>query len=125
GHSWISAATRGPSARRDASMVYDPASRRVLMVGGYDSGAHGAETWTWDGKEWTRRNDTLVSRYASSLVADAACRCVLLLGGINAGMNAPVADSWRWDGSSWHALAPHPSARSDARMIYDPVTKQV
>src|SRR5439155_15338633 len=61
----------------------------------------------------------------SSLVADAACRCVLLLGGITAGMNAPFADSWRWDGSSWHALAPHPSARSDARMIYDPVTKQV
>ncbi|MDQ1711167.1 MAG: large repetitive protein [Frankiaceae bacterium] len=122
---WRAAATTGPSARRGAGLVYDPASRQVVLVGGRDGTAASGETWTWNGARWTKEKSGPGARYNPGLVADAACRCVLLLGG-QVGAGSPVSDSWRWNGSSWAAVAPHPVSRWYAMgMAYDPGNRQV
>ena len=46
-------ATPWPSARFGAAMAWDPARRRVVMVGG-QSGILEQDTWEWDGRTWTQ-----------------------------------------------------------------------
>ena len=44
-----------PSARNFASMAYDPGTGQLVLFGGVDSnsGNEFADTWTWNGSDWT------------------------------------------------------------------------
>lgn len=41
-----------PAARQNGSMVFDPASERILLFGGY-SGLYYSDLWSWDGETWS------------------------------------------------------------------------
>ena len=40
-----------PSARHNADMIYDAATKKVILFGGYD-GSYLGDTWSWNGKTW-------------------------------------------------------------------------
>jgi hypothetical protein len=43
-----------PPKRGSPTLGYDPVRKRVVLYGGFDSsGEDFADTWEWDGKEWT------------------------------------------------------------------------
>jgi hypothetical protein len=42
-----------PSPRTGASMVFDAATRTVMLFGGWSGGRPLGDTWTWDGADWT------------------------------------------------------------------------
>jgi hypothetical protein len=45
-------ATGGPGQRFDASAVFDPVRREVVLFGGVRSGSPQGDTWRWDGATW-------------------------------------------------------------------------
>ena len=57
GGAWHAVAVSTPPARAEASLVYDSRRRRLVLFGGYRTGAAGRErlgdTWEWDGKRWS------------------------------------------------------------------------
>src|SRR5207245_1446573 len=87
GRGWSWGAWKGPSPRTGASMVYDAASKKVVLFGGYGQvSAFGsqylADTWTFDGKRWTKlQGDGPPPREYASMVYDAAARKVVLFSG--------------------------------------------
>jgi hypothetical protein len=50
----------GPSARAPAGTVYDAARKQIVLYGGTPDPNAGRpsylnDTWTWDGRSWTKR----------------------------------------------------------------------
>ena len=75
-----------------------------------------ADTWVWDGTEWTQESDTGPSRRRAHAVAyDALRERIVLFGGYDGPADAVLGDTWEWDGTAWMQLAdfgPAPRARS-------------
>lgn len=44
---------RMPTYRSSSTMAYDPVSQRSLLFGGYDDQITFADTWAWDGANWS------------------------------------------------------------------------
>jgi hypothetical protein len=61
------------------------------------------DTWTWDGRNWTRLNpaSSPPGRSLGAMAYDAAGGNTVLFGGGWANSDAPVTDTWTWDGTSW------------------------
>ncbi|CAN5923387.1 hypothetical protein BH11MYX3_BH11MYX3_21680 [soil metagenome] len=84
--SQISSTTQ-PPARIQHGMAFDPASRRLLMSGG----SAPAETWAWDGVDWTR-----------VAAAGSTTACVMATMGREGFVAMVTAEqSSRWTGSDW------------------------
>ncbi len=49
--------TTSPRGLWGHAMAYDSARQRVVLFGGYSQG-HRADTWEWDGKNWTQIKPT-------------------------------------------------------------------
>lgn len=92
--------TTSPPARLDATMAWDATSQRVILYGGYNASGALADTWAWDGTDWTRMPDGPPKRYGAALGSDLERGGVVLYGGID----NPTSrlDTWRWDGAAWH-----------------------
>ena len=75
----------GPPARTGAAMAYDAATESVVMFGGQADGGALADTWTWDGSNWTQQHPaTSPSARAGALMAyDPESHGVILVGGAN------------------------------------------
>ena len=45
---------RGPLARRQGGLAYNPRRERLILVGGFEAGGIGqlADLWEWDGDRW-------------------------------------------------------------------------
>jgi sugar lactone lactonase YvrE len=119
-----------PPARDMASMVYDPATGNVVLFGGYgpDGSASGffADTWTWDGANWTQSSATGPSaRQGASVDYDANSAAVLLFGGLDS-TNTYQQDTWLWNGTTWtqQPTTAQPDPRSLAGVAYDTATSQ-
>lgn len=89
GQEWVQIGEFGPSARAFASMASDGGS--PILYGGATSGLRGppptlADTWEFDGRRWTQRQDIgpgpLVE---AAMVFDAARGRTVLFGGTRAG----------------------------------------
>ncbi len=115
-----------PSPRVNASMAYDPVTRRLLLVGTYlpnGSGFLGGamDSWSWDGTTWRQlhpTNDPDPDLYSAAV--DTGRRQIVLHRG-----GAPLVATWTWDGTNW---AQHPGAAGPAGfggMSYDPLTGMV
>jgi hypothetical protein len=71
-----------PQARDNAAFGYDPASRQMVMFGGYANGTCPGETfnglenetWTWNGSIWARQYPAVSppARYTACAAADDA-----------------------------------------------------
>ncbi|MDQ1711160.1 MAG: large repetitive protein [Frankiaceae bacterium] len=145
GKGWKVAATTGPAGRAYASMVYDARSRRVVLFGGTNaggsSGGYGGylgDTWTWDGKRWTKAAASgPPARAKASVVYDAAARHVVLFGGLGLDGLPEVQntstqhdpyldDTWTWDGARWTEVpGAGPAGRTQTRLVYDAAARQV
>jgi hypothetical protein len=72
-----------PSQRALSPMVYDSASKRVVLFGGDQLNQLLSDTWTFDGKKWEEKKPALVPapRGGHALVWLPKAKKVLLLGG--------------------------------------------
>ena len=126
GRAWTEARpAHKPEPRRDAAMAYDPSLRRVVLYGGLvqdsNEGTEAADTWTWDGTDWTLvSNDNKGPRWRYGARMVTAHDTVILFGG-HIGNIKYFADAWTLTGSTWvrvdHGVAP--TGRADAAVAWD------
>lgn len=124
GKSWTQATGPGPSARTDAAMVYDTASKQLVLFGGSTSAGDSGETWIWNGVSWAPGPSGPAPRTGASMSYDAATRQVVLFGG--AGAAGFLHDTWTWNGSAWSQhTGIAPSARAHSFTVYDSIARRV
>ncbi|MEO8663231.1 MAG: kelch repeat-containing protein [Bryobacteraceae bacterium] len=120
----------GPPARsfNAQQMVYDAATRTIVLFGGYGSnGITLADTWEWSGrtKAWRQKFPaTSPSPRGTTLAYDAINQKVLLFGGDSGGgdcCRTVYGDTWTWDGATWTQQFPRttPAARTALAMTFD------
>ena len=98
-------------------MVYDPATREIVLFGGTAFGASLADTWTWDSHGWAAAAAPLPvaappPRHDADIVYDAATRQVVMFGGV--GVGTFLGDTWTWDRNGWSQQMATHTARSGA-----------
>ena len=122
-----------PSARSYTSTAYDSDRKRVVVVGGTSLGdlflpGSVAETWEWDGSNWTQRHPVTSppARLGASMAYDAATHRMVLFGGFTPD-NVVLSDTWEWDGTNWTEIHPatSPPARRNAAVAYDANRREV
>jgi ell wall binding domain 2 (CWB2) len=130
---------KGPSGRLQPTLVYDGATRDVLMFGGSPSDNCGVQpptylddTWAWNGSRWTQLHPATSPPAGAGACAayDAATGQVVLFGdgtGVNGG-RVGDPNTWTWDGTTWtpHLLTPSPPTSTFAcGMTYDATRRTV
>jgi hypothetical protein len=103
------------------AMAYDIVRSQTIVFGGYLN-AYLADTWTFDGTNWTK-----LSPQASPPPRSGARMVyvpwnggrLILFGGVN--QNGNLNDTWSWDGTNWTQIntAVSPAPRSSSAMVYD------
>jgi len=111
-------------------MAYDAATGTVVLFGGRAGGFTAFnDTWTWDGRTWTKRAPAASPspRKGAVMAYDAATGTVVLFGGLNKAGGRAFNDTFTWDGTTWtkQATATGPSARWGGAMAYDAATGTV
>ncbi len=102
GSSWSEQCTTAPCsdmlppARSNAGLTYDSHRERAVLYGGYGSGTGRlADTWEWDGSEWTETADgSPTARDEGALVFDAPRRRAVYLGGYT--NSGPESEIWEY-----------------------------
>jgi hypothetical protein len=123
GEDWTQVADSGPSARYFLAMAYDAKRHRVLLFGGATWQPTGlvtfADTWSWDGSEWTQEQDEgPAGRNGHRLAYDSTRDRVVLFGGATSA--EIVNDTWEYDGSLWKHVADNgPRPRAAHTIAYD------
>ena len=87
-------------------MAYDAARARVVLFGGVDpAGTALADTWEWDGSDWTKRTPAASppARMSHALAFDLIRAKVVLFGGTVYPATF-FADTWEWDGTTWRRI---------------------
>lgn len=121
-----------PTSRGAFAAGYDPATRTVVIEGGFPAAPTAAsavttETWSWDGLRWTRLADGPAVGNAS-LTPDPVSGHLLLVGGDDPRPGQVVISQtgmWSWNGSSWSHVADNPAEGGVSQAATDPVHKQV
>lgn len=107
-----------PSPRAHAAAAWDASRSEVVLFGGDGALAPKlADTWVWNGDDWTERFPATVptARNVAMMAFDPLRSRALLFGGVVAGTYAgiTVGDTWEWDGVAWverfpaHSPGPH------------------
>jgi Galactose oxidase, central domain len=115
----------GPSARQNATFVFDGDRDLMLLFGGEGGSpaAPLADTWTWDCQKWTKRSPAPApaARELAAADFDSDRHAVLLFGGEQSADSA-LGDTWTWNGSAWSELHPtvSPPARMGAALAFSP-----
>ena len=119
-----------PIPRSIHAIAYDVARGRTVMFGGWDSDHILADTWKWDGTNWTQRTPATSppARAGHSLAHDSARGRVVLFGGVGSFRDETLrefleflGDTWDWDGTRWTQPTPvmGPQARHLHALAYD------
>jgi len=100
-----------PTARVDASLAYDPATRTMLLYGGIsDLGGDPEEsvdtdTWSWNGERWRELQPSTSPPplIGAALGYDPASGTLVLTGGSTTNWDGlgPSDSTWIWNGSTW------------------------
>jgi hypothetical protein len=131
GAGWTLVSADGPPWRNFAAAAYDT-RRNVLVVYGGSRGEVGeagyvqlAETWEWDGSEWTRHDVPGPGpREGHGMTFDPVRGAVVLFGGSS--NEAMLGDTWIWDGRAWtNAGTTGPRPRFPAVLSYDGTSRKV
>jgi hypothetical protein len=101
-------------------LAYDSSRNRIVLFGGSGTSVFLADTWEWDGSEWTQIADTgPAARQGHGLAFDSKRQRVVLFGGTSQN-NQAFADTWSWNGTDWtQEQDSGPSARFDHKLAYD------
>jgi hypothetical protein len=119
----------GPPPRAFHSAAMDPVRRRLVVFGGRSEWGLHADTWEWDGAQWSNRSGepgatTPPARRGTAMWFDPLTQRVMMFGG--QGSLGPLADTWSWDGQVWSPITatPGPAARTSHAIAYDPDRQQ-
>jgi hypothetical protein len=115
-----------PSERVEQAAAFDAARGVLVMFGGRrgeGAAVSNAETWTWDGVNWTQLSPPASPspRFRHAMAYDPVAREVLLFAG-DAGWYNYVDDTWTWNGSTWTRKFPpvSPAVRNLHNMVFSP-----
>jgi hypothetical protein len=104
-------------------MVYDSVRQRIVLFSGLQQvqSSKVADTWEWDGVEWTQAADTGPDfRVDHAMAYDAIRERIVLFGG--AGGTNPsglLNDTWEYDGHAWTKQADTgPSRRTLTAIVF-------
>ena len=125
GSTWSSRSPmHSPAGRSAHAAAYSPVGQNgVLVYGGQASNlASAAETWGYNGTDWTLLSSTGPSgRSGAEMTYDGTQ--VMLFGGFGAGgfcSGGLLSDTWLWNGSAWtNAMVSGPPGRDLYGMAYD------
>lgn len=110
-----------PPARNYSVAGWDDSSSQVVLWGGSLDGQPSqnriAETWTWDGQDWTNRTGGQTPPASEAEAMTSGQSGVLLYTVDRTG----AAQAWGFTGSTWSRLQTNPPpARYETAMAYDP-----
>ncbi|MHB8290075.1 MAG: sialidase family protein [Acidimicrobiales bacterium] len=124
-----------PSGRYLAArMVYDSATRVVVLFGGSPQPRPVPEqTWTWNGATWTEQHPAISPPpplFNPAIAYDAATKTVVLFYAgalLQPPWRRALPETWSWNGTTWTEQHPaqSPPSRRSASMAYDAATRQV
>lgn len=121
GLAWSPVDSAGPPPRVGASMAYDPTTRSVVLVGGRDCrGRSSAESWRWDGHEWSRLQGMPAA--ARACLVYSAVRNRMMLFAID---SAARSGAWQLYGTEWRKAAFDAPALRDGSCSVDPPNQRV
>ncbi len=113
-----------PPGRAAHAMAFDSARGVVVLFGGVamnGSPAVVADTWEWNGTNWTQRTPATAppARQTHAMAYDSARGVTVLFGGSNV-TGTSFGDTWEWNGTNWIQRTPAsaPSARQAPAMAY-------
>ena len=115
-------------------MAYDPATRQLLLFGGYsETDGYFNDTWTWTGSTWRRLHPKSIpsARRDQMMAWDPSTRQMLLFGGCSDESSfcttGCLSDTWLWTGRNWHQASPSvsPPCRYSGGLAYSPLGKQL
>ena len=126
---WTQKQDIGPAGRYYPAMTFDASRERVLLFGGLvaaGTDTDTADTWLWDGADWTQVSDSgPLARAGANMAFDTARERVVLFGGVDQPGNV-LDDTWAWDGTDWTQVADTgPSARAVNGLAYDAARERV
>ncbi len=113
GTTWTQIATTSPGAGGGASLVYDSARGKIVLVGRDIASVHGV--WTWDGAVWTREGTGgLPTTFLGYAGFDPIRARTIIIGKpqINygpLGPGSPPIEFWQWDGLAWSFFLSSPT----------------
>ena len=121
-----------PPARGAAGMACDPFSNTLLLfggVGGTGTGTLFADTWTYDGANWTQLSPATSppAKFYMDIVFDSVRGVYVMYGG-NATFTAPGTNqTWEFDGTDWAQKFPanNPGNLGLHAMAFDSVRNKV
>jgi len=88
-------------------MVLVALGDRVVLFGGRSASGPLADTWTWDGTDWTELSPAHHPPARTFARAAEAAGAVLVFGGFT--RSGELNDTWSWDGTDWTELQPSPA----------------
>lgn len=106
-----------PARRALAALTYDSVRNVALLFGGVRCPARYLnDTWTWDGREWTRLPvDGPPAGKHVALAFDEQRGVAVLFIALD-----HTSETWEWDGSAWSRRASGGPPPGACAMIYDP-----
>ena len=123
-----------PPPRDKVTMIYAPATRRLILFGGYGEQELLNDTWAYDplANAWTELKPSGIlpsGRCDYAMVYDPSTGRMILFGGA-IGPGAVVNDTWAYDpaANTWTNLNPSgtlPDKRFGCGMAYDPSSHRV
>ncbi len=125
-------ATAPPCWRSGTTSAFDDATGQVVLFGGQGPpqvlgpsypGWFKADTWTWNGTNWSLRDTHTIpgERSWGAMAFLPGTERLVMFGGFGAS-NPSLGDTWLWDGQDWGQLwftEPTPPSRSGATLAYD------
>jgi hypothetical protein len=134
GASWTLQAS-GPSnpdpGRATPVMAFDPATRHVVIFGGFSQGGNASTMWSWTGHGWTSLGiDAPIPRLGGIAAPDADRKVLVTYQNPNFLSTSPpgsltAAQTWTWDGSRWTQLHPSHEPAVSGVMFADPKSDRV
>jgi hypothetical protein len=115
GSTWTLRTTNGPAARAYAPMVYDSATKRCVLFGGYlitnSNLSRPYDTWEYDGQSgaWVQIADggpKPLSGEEAMAYDSQRNRRVLFTDGLISYGESPFLLVWEWDGTNWVRQSP-------------------
>jgi len=85
-----------PSKRAGACMAYDPRRQIVVMFGGAQGQTNFAETWHWDGVNWSAGPAGPPALRSCAMAWDPTRRAIVLFGGAPNGLGSGPASGETW-----------------------------
>ncbi len=112
--------TTSPTARINAALARTQSgtTNGAILFGGFDGTNYLADTWTWDGTNWTEQTPATSPPARAGATIEYFDGQVVLFGGYNG--TSYLNDTWTWDGTTWtEQSGTNPPARAYAAMAED------